>query len=86
MVENQRQHEVPFKYTFNSEYFDFIIVDTLNEHHPMTKYEFDLIFKVGKKDGVTQPPVSGEELKELADFIYKVLDAEQKAKELLENE
>lgn len=88
MVENQRQYGVPFKYTFNSEYFDFIIVADgySDERHPMTGKEFDLIFKVGKKNGITQPEVTKEELKNLADFIYKVLDAEQKAKELLENE
>lgn len=72
-------HGYPFKYTFASEYFDFIIVTDgySDERHPMTGKEFDLVFKVGKKDGVTQPAVTREELKNLADFIYKVLNAEK---------
>lgn len=69
----------PFKYTFVSEYFDFIIVTDgySDSKHPMTGKEFDLIFKVGKKNGVTQPSVTKEELKNFADFIYKVLNAEK---------
>ena len=72
-------HGFPFKYTFASEYFDFIIVTDgySDERHPMTGKEFDLVFKVGKKDGVTQPAVTREELKNLADFIHKVLNAEK---------
>ena len=71
---NNNPHGFPFKYTFASEYFDFIIVTDgySDEKHPMTGKEFDLIFKVGKKDGITQPAVTREELKNLADFIYKV--------------
>lgn len=69
----------PFKYTFASEYFDFIIVTDgySDSKHPMTGKEFDLIFKVGKKDGITQPAVTREELKNLADFIYKVLNSKK---------
>lgn len=61
------------KHTFTNEYFDFIIIEGADHHHPMSSKEFDLIFKVSKKDNVTQPAVSREELKNLADFIYEVI-------------
>jgi|688.fasta_scaffold447760_3 hypothetical protein len=62
------------KFTYSSDYLNFHIIQDMfgGFTDNLTKYEFGLIF--GPTKNVVNPPMTREELKGLADFIYTILD------------
>lgn len=58
------------KHTYSSEYFNFHLL--VNTAQKLLNHPYYII--LGSTKGFASPPVTREELKGLADFIYQVLE------------